>query len=196
MNGKQNALVCGAILYSSTGQYFPARSENKTTKAMQTAISWANYITGVLIVTAGYYLFIGYKFYRQEITGFFSGRAAFGRSRPGRAALEESSDGTTTKGKNVTGDSNEAETLTPMQGLYDDLEEVVEDLRAGILENAGNTSKPILLALLAGRLENYAGLRRPAFRVAVNHYIIRQCQESCGITFTETELNQAWEELA
>jgi hypothetical protein len=157
---------------------------------MQTAISWGNYVTGVLIVTAGYYLFIGYKFYRQEIAGFFTGRVRLGR--PGFGKTFQS---LPTEEKDFEKNTDQAETLVPMQGLYDDLEEVVEDLRTVILENAGNTSKPILLALMAGRLENYEGLRRPAFRVAVNHYIIRQCQESCGITFTETELNQAWEEL-
>jgi hypothetical protein len=163
--------------------------KTKTTKAMQTAISWGNYITGVLIVTAGYYLFIGYKFYRQEITGFFSGRVTIGRAGKPSQNLP-------TKEKDFDKDTDQPEMVAPMQGLYDDLEEVVEDLRTVILENVGNTSKPILLALLAGRLENYAGLRRPAFRVAVNHYIIRQCQESCGIIFTEAELDAAWEELA
>lgn len=162
---------------------------------MQTAISWGNYLTGVLIVTAGYYLFIGYKFYRSEITGFFSARATFGQARPNRSRSAESSESITTKGKSVNEDFDQPETLTPMQGLYDDLEEVVEDLRTAILENAG-TNKPALLAVLASRLENYDGLRRPAFRVAVNHYIIRQSQETCGINFTESELDAAWEELA
>lgn len=157
---------------------------------MQTAISWGNYVTGVLIVTAGYYLFIGYKFYRHEITGFFAGRA-----RPGRVRLGGESH-IPTKTKDTPEPDAESQMLPPMQGLYDDLEEVVEDLRTVILGNAGNTDKPKLLALLAGRLENYAGLRRPAFRVAVNHYIIRQCEESCGVIFTEAELNAAWEELA
>lgn len=147
---------------------------------MQTAISWSNYVTGALIVTAGYYLFIGYRFYRDDIAAIFSGKAKL------RLPL---------KPKSEIRQQEVSEASMPFRGSFDELEEVVEDLRTTILGNAGNIEKPVLLSLMAGRLENYAGLRRPAFRVAVNHYIIRQAEESCGITFTEKELNDAWEEL-
>lgn len=147
---------------------------------MQTAISWSNYVTGALIVTAGYYLFIGYRFYREDIAAIFSGKAKLRFPQ---------------KTKSETGHQETSEDKLPMRGSFDELEEVVEDLRTTILGNAGAIEKPALLLLLAGRLENYAGLRRPAFRVAVNHYIIRQAEETCGITFTETELNSQWEQL-
>lgn len=147
---------------------------------MQTAISWSNYVTGALIVTAGYYLFIGYRFYREDIAAIFSGKT--------KLRLPS-------KSKPEPGSKAGPESYQPMQGSFDELEEVVEDLRTTILGNAGNIEKPALLSLLAGRLENYAGLRRPAFRVAVNHYIIRQAQESCGISYTEAELDNAWQQL-
>lgn len=147
---------------------------------MQTAISWSNYVTGALIVTAGYYLFIGYRFYREDIAAVFSGKAKL-------RLPQKSKPETHTKAASANDQL--------MQGSFDELEEVVEDLRTTILGNAGAIEKPALLLLLAGRLENYAGLRRPAFRVAVNHYIIRQAEESCGISFTEKELDDQWRQL-
>lgn len=148
---------------------------------MQTAISWYNYAIAVLVISGLYYIFIGFKFYRQDITAFFS--------RKWKTSNTASVD-----------DHEEAEfTTSPygeaMEGSFDELEEVVQDLKTAILDKAGNTGKDDLLDLLKQRLANYTGLRRPAFRVAVNHFIIRQAEETCGVAFSEDELNEAWRTL-
>lgn len=145
---------------------------------MQTAISWSNYVIGVLIISGCYYIFIGYKFYRQDIIAFFSRKWQAGKitsiDREEEAQHTASSYG------------------EPMEGSFDELEEVVQDLKTAILDKAGDTGKDELLESLKQRLANYTGLRRPAFRVAVNHFIIRQAEETCGVAFSEQELNEAW----
>jgi tRNA splicing ligase len=150
---------------------------------MQAAISWSNYLMAVLIVTAGYYIFIGFKFYRKEIADLLSGK--WKRSKPINAK-EINKDN-----EDFSGSYNQV-----MEGSFDELEQVVEDLRRATLEMAGKqTDKDELLNSLKRRLAYYAGLRKSAFRVAINHYIIRQAKETCGVNFTENELNQAWESL-
>lgn len=148
---------------------------------MQAAISWSNYVIGVSIVAVGYYIFIGFKYYRKEIKQLFSGELFK------RKAIKQKTD----DNKEFSGDYSQV-----MEGTFDELEEVVEDLKRAILEEAGKqTGKPDLLQVLQKRLEHYSGLRKPAFRVAVNHYIIRQVSETCQITFTEDELDAAWQQL-
>jgi hypothetical protein len=150
---------------------------------MQTAISWSHYLTAVLIVAMGYYIFIGLKFYRKEISDLLSGR--WRQSKPIKAKeIQKGNEG-------FSGSYNQV-----MEGSFDELEEVVEDLRRATLEMAGTqTDKDELLDSIKARLAHYAGLRKPAFRVAINHYIIRQAKETCAVTFTEQELDQTWEGL-
>jgi hypothetical protein len=156
---------------------------HQNSRIMQAAISWSQYLTAVLIVTAGYYIFIGFKFYRKEISELLSGK--WKRSRP--IKTEEENKGN----KDFSGSYNQV-----MEGSFDELEEVVEDLRRAILEMAGKqTDKDELLSSLKHRLAHYTGLRKSAFRVAINHYIIRQAKETCAVAFTEEELNKAWESL-
>ncbi|WP_147300378.1 hypothetical protein [Dyadobacter luteus] len=147
---------------------------------MQAAISWSNYVIGVSIVAVGYYLFIGLKYYRKELSDLFSGKL-----------FQKKIQRHTNNNKDFSGDYSQV-----MEGTFDELEEVVEDLRRAILEKAGKqTSKHDLLQFLKRRLEHYSGLRKPAFRVAINHYIIRQAAETCQISFHEDELNEAWQQV-
>lgn len=79
---------------------------------------------------------------------------------------------------------------------FDELEAVVADLKRSVLEQAGKeTSKNQLLVQLKQRLANYTGLRQPAFRTALNHFIMQNAKEICGVDFTEKELDAAWREL-
>jgi hypothetical protein len=150
---------------------------------MQTAISWGNYVTGVIIITAGYYIFIAIKFYRKEISMFISGKW--------KPSLSIKGSSKTNQQEEFSGSYNQV-----MEGSFDELEEVVEDLRRAILEEAGKErGKDEILQMLQDRIAHYSGLRKPAFRVAINHYIIRQAEETCGVAFSEQELDEAWERL-
>lgn len=134
-------------------------------------ISWGAYLLAAGTLTAGYYLVIGALYYRKEISTLLSGKG-----KPSGSMDEKEADG---------GD-----------GSFEQLEAVVLDLRSNILEEAGNNvGKADLLVRLQLRLTNYDGLRHPAYRAAVNNFIIRDAAECCGVDFSEEELNRAWEAL-
>ncbi len=79
---------------------------------------------------------------------------------------------------------------------FDELERLVTEIRHSILDKAGkNISKEALLAQLSERLNNYGGLRQPAYRVALTNFIIEQSENICGVSFSEEELEEAWEKL-
>lgn len=134
---------------------------------MLSNVSWTEYLAAVGALLILYYLVIGIRYYRKEIKNLLKGRMKTGHTAGVEKMAEEIS--------------------------FEELEAVVFDLRYAVLDKAGkNTTKPELLKQLAGRLENYAGLRKPAYRAAINNAIIQHAKDSCGIMFTEEELNEAW----
>ena len=134
-------------------------------------ISWGAFLLAAGTLAAGYYLVIGALYYRNEISTLLSGKG-----RPSGEMDDKERDG---------GD-----------GSFEQLEAVVLDLRSNILEEAGKeVGKADLLIRLQLRLTNYDGLRHPAYRAAVNNFIIRDAAECCGVDFSEEELNRAWDAL-
>lgn len=131
-------------------------------------ISWGTYLLVLVILIAVYYIIIGALYYKKEFRSVLSGKA-----KSTEVKQEEEQE---------QGD-----------GLFDELEEVVLDIRSNILEQAGKSvSKAVLLSRLKERLNNYRGLRDPAFRVAVNNYIIKHAEEICGVVCSEEELEAEW----
>lgn len=142
---------------------------------MLSRFTWSDYLSAVAVLVIIYYLVITALYYRSEIKNILSGKF-----KPGTKKLSD--DNTASDGM------DEAD--------FDKLEAVVADLKRSTLQQAGtNTNKDQLLLQLKQRFANYDGLRRPAFRVAVNHYIIKHAKEICGVAFSEEELDAAWKTL-
>lgn len=88
------------------------------------------------------------------------------------------------------GDSEAA----PVEVHAGELEQVAADLR-GILERAGKEAgRQQLLSQLSARLASYAGLRQPAFRVALINLIIREAERLCDIRYSHEEVRRALKE--
>lgn len=78
---------------------------------------------------------------------------------------------------------------------FDQLEKVVEDIRAILEENGQGWRKQELLHRISKRLETYQGLKQQAFRIAVTNFTIQNSASVCDITFSEEELEKAWVNL-
>ncbi|PSK90793.1 hypothetical protein [Taibaiella chishuiensis] len=132
-------------------------------------ITWKTYLTVVLIAIIIYYLFIGFL-HRESIIKMIRKR----------------------QGQNY---ENEDEVITGFSS-FDELEELVNDIRHSILEKAGTeVSKDELLDQLCNRLTHYGGLRQPAYRIAITNFIIQNAETICEISFTKDELEAAWDRL-
>ncbi|WP_293299839.1 hypothetical protein [Pedobacter sp. UBA4863] len=142
---------------------------------MLSNVTWAEYLGAVGVLVVAYYLTIGLK-YRKDLTGFIH----------------------SLKNRNYNS-AEETETIiedTEDISSMDELEAVVQDLRYAILERAGKTAtKQELLEKFQQRLANYSGLRKPAYRVAINNYLIQHSQELCGVVLSEGELERIWNTL-
>jgi len=146
---------------------------------MFSAVSWNNYIRAVIILVAFWYLVIAFVYYRKEIFNLFSGKYKI-------LPLKQK----------VTADTDTNGQETETAYSFEELEGIVTDIRHSILEEAGKgADKEALLTQLKSRLANYGGLRQPAFRVAINNFLIQHAESICGVAFSEVELDEAWEAL-
>lgn len=129
-------------------------------------ITWEQYLVALAMAVILYYLVIGRKYLMPQIKEILSGWQAR----------------TQTTGRQF-GDAE-----------LNELEDVTRDLRYGIFERAGKPAdKDKVLQLLKGRLAGYKGLDRPAFRTAINNYIIYHAHDTCGLLFTKEELDRIWD---
>jgi len=145
---------------------------------MLSSISWGQFgaVIGVLLVV--YYLFVGATYFQKEIKGLLSGKLPK---------------------KDKSNDQRQQENAVrenQADSSFIELEDTIRDLRYAVLEKAGRqVSKQDLLNRLRERLANYSGLQKPAYRVAINNYIISNAKEICGVVFSEYELDSAWDAL-
>ncbi|CDT07106.1 conserved hypothetical protein [Sphingobacterium sp. PM2-P1-29] len=80
--------------------------------------------------------------------------------------------------------------------MLDELEIIINRIKKDVLDQAGKTAtKDQLFAALPGTVANYDGLHQPAYRYALNNYIIQQSKQSCGVEIEEEELEELWGNL-
>lgn len=134
-------------------------------------ITWSEYMICMLVLLFVFYLFVILRYYRAELKQFLSSKG----KEPSEIGYEpEAAD-------DYPDDSFEA------------LEMLVNDLRHAVLERAGiGVDKQMLLSQLKDRLKDFDGMRRQAYRIAINNYIIQHAKEICGVVFSEEELEAEW----
>lgn len=138
-------------------------------KHMLNDISWSQYLAGAAILLTLYYAAVAILYYRREIGAFFNSH--------------KKSAATVTEGNDTPADKQQQ---TPP---FEELEQTVKEIDS-ILKMAGKeTSKSELLGQLRQRLAGYAGLRHPAYKVAVFNHIIKNAGEICGQRISVGELD-------
>ena len=135
---------------------------------MLSNVSWGQYLAGAAILLLVYYLFYILKYHGKDLKNKFSGKGRLNKSVTPKGSEENS---------------------------IEELEMVVNDLRYAVFDKAGpGADKEQLLHRLQVRLSDYEGLKKPAYRVAINNSCIKQAKEICGVAISEEELNAAWDE--
>lgn len=129
-------------------------------------MSWKSYLTAVAVVVIIYYAFLLLLSYRRN------------------------------KKVLAAGGHNGQQPAEYIEGGFDQLEQLTEEIRHSILEEAGtDATKAELITQFRHRLANYDGLRQPVFRVALTNFLIQKSETICGITFTREELDEQWDTL-
>ncbi|UOE51344.1 hypothetical protein MTO98_09660 [Mucilaginibacter sp. SMC90] len=148
---------------------------------MLKGITWGQYLIAAVAIMLLWYAIIAVLYYRKEIKAIFKGKLKLPVKKEKPEALTEERE----------------EAYTDPGEAFDELESIAEDIKISILEKAGKVAgKEELLGKLKERLANYGGLRQPAFRMAMNNFIIQHSEDICGVAFSEHELDEAWQAIA
>lgn len=143
---------------------------------MLEAISWNHYFSTLAIALTAYYLTILSWYFPQKLRRLISGQSL--HLKPNDQQIIEPG-------------SLEEKQMAP----FEELELAVEELQ-GILESARTlTNKPRLFQQLTQCLSNHPGLREPAYRVAIQHFLLENIPKTCRLTVSQSEIETLWSRL-
>lgn len=131
---------------------------------MFTQISWSSYIVTVLLLSAIYYLFIGYWYYRDDLLQLVSG-------------------------KKITTDDfvSTAFRQEPLEQLFSD------EVRAFMNEAGKNKmSKKDILKSLQLVFKRYPTLKDSVSQESIQNLIVNECATYCSIHLSDEELSVLW----
>jgi len=131
---------------------------------MFTQISWSSYIVTVLLLLGGYYLFIGYWYYRNDLLQLISGKR------------------NTTNDKLVSTQRHQ----TLIQSFSDEVHAFMEQAVKNKLD------KKDIMQSLQLLLQKYPALKDSGLQGSVQNLIINEYASYCSIHLSDEELSGLW----
>lgn len=164
---------------------------------MLNGITWGQFTICILLATAAYYVYVGFRFYGQEILG------KVGRRKPGRGGLN-GVQALVRAGKDQDGgvaaaESDQAELFERSDKIAEGNElfkamqhaiEVVRQIVAWAVEN--KVDRDNLLDHLHEVLSKYRQLKGTDYAGTINNYLIRVCSSEFSLQLGEAELAELW----
>lgn len=153
---------------------------------MFTEISWNSYITIVIVLLAGYYLFIGFRYYRTDILHLLSGR---------KFTQTDSVSFTSTQQIKPDQSSHPANMQEGFekQNLFQLAQSFSDEIQAYLNEAGRNTlNKKEVMQSLKSLLAKYPSIKNSSFQEFIQNLIKTECETSCSIHLSEEELSALW----
>ena len=157
---------------------------------------WTTYAAVLSLLTLGYYIFIGYKFYRQDLRSAFSGKQnrpvkKIQRPAPSISVMPEEQIEQLEVEQEVEQEATEAS--LPDEETYQKVMALTSHLRDAIEEaNQKQYNKTDLAVLLQMLLKDYSYLKDTPFRVSVNNQIEAECAKYGSMLLSEDEIEELW----
>lgn len=131
---------------------------------MFTQVSWGNYFTAIAFISAGYYLVIGYIYYRHDFLQLLSGK----KITPGNSVV-------------------------PVKN-YQPLAQSFSDEVQAFMQQAAREqlAKENIVVSVQSLLNKYPALKDLAFRESIRNLVISECKSYCSIHLSEEELGVLW----
>jgi hypothetical protein len=176
---------------------------------MFTSNPWGDYFTMLAPLIAGYYLFIGIRFYRRDLKAKIAGRRNQSIRIQGpqqsvdipdppvftplAANQQEYED---TKLPKSEDDSDQEPAAWQNEELFDQVERLAAHLKEAIEEaHEKEYGKQDLILLLQMTLKEYPALREAPFRTAINNLIETECAKYGSVHLREDDKVAIWKQV-
>jgi len=159
---------------------------------MFTNISWANYIFVVTLLLAAWYLFVGVKFYSNDLQIFL-----LRKRKPNLLVGQDEFQNDEGKVRQSSQFTNDQIETSETDILFQEVEELATKLKEAIANaSSKNYNREESIFLLHLTIKEYPHLKGSPFQVALNNLIISECERYGSIHLSAEELLMLWKEVA
>lgn len=152
-------------------------------------ISWTNYITTIVIGLAIYYLFIGVRYYSDEIKDLLSGRKKL-KIKP---ILPQDKRQANVEAQQMYGGTADFENTTDEE--FDATEHLIEQLKTAIANGCRKKLIPEEFKLsISSVLKEYPAIKYSPLRPSINELILSECDKFQITALDEREVDLLWRE--
>ncbi len=160
---------------------------------MLTGISWNNYIDVVVLLSIVWYLFVGLRYYFEDIKDLVTGKRKLQfRSIVGKPIPKLGYDFDYQKSDEILNAPVEFETVNP---VFNEVEDLTARLKNAITDA---TQKKLVKNEFEDRLrfilKEYSSLRDSPFRPSLNELIVSECERQESVLLTLEEVEALWNE--
>lgn len=158
---------------------------------MFTNISWGNYIVVVVLLLASWYLFVGLRFYFDDIKEIVTGKRKLQFHRLGNTNYQEP------QSELHYQDSSQGilpeATFEEFDTTFQDVDALVERLKNFIADAAKRKlDKQEFIDYLRLVLTEYPNVKNSPFSSSVSELIVSECDKLKSVTLTQTEAEALW----
>ncbi|OXA73752.1 hypothetical protein B0A67_03515 [Flavobacterium aquidurense] len=156
-------------------------------------ISWGNYIVVVILLLASWYLFVGFRFYFDDLKEVISGKRKFQFRRLGDPDYGV-----------FQSEENHQQTPDPIASqprfgefdtTFQDVDALVARLKSFIADAAKRKLvKQEFLDYIQLIFKEYPSVKDSAFRSSVSELIVTECKTLDSISVTQAEAEGLWNE--
>jgi len=160
---------------------------------MLTGISWNNYIVVVVLLSISWYLYVGLRYYFDDIKEFVTGKRKLQFRGLERKLIPKSDyDFDYQKSDEILNVPVEFETVNP---VFNEVEDLTARLKNAITDAA---QKKLVKSEFEDRLrfilKEYPSLRDSPFRPSLNELIVSECERQESVLLTLEEVEALWNE--
>ena len=159
---------------------------------MLRGISWNNYIVVVVLLSIAWYLFVGLRYYFDDLKDLVTGKRKLQfRNLVGKTISKLDADFDYQKSDKILNTDVEFETVDP---IFNEVEELTAKLKNAITDA---TQKNLLKHEFEDRLrfllkENQF-LGNSSFRSSINEFIVSECEKQESVLLTHQEVEDLWD---
>lgn len=159
---------------------------------MITTISWSNYVIAIMLLLLVWYIFLGFRFYNQELAQFFSGKRQIKFSPEENKSVRQFD---SIQDDRINSRFKLCSSSSESSRAAEDVEELTRILLSVIEENAlGQLSKVEFKSYLRVLLNDYPFVKQSALRAKLNEFMVSECEKHPQLILSYAEVDGLWEE--